>query len=206
MPLYFQNVSSLSIQQQSRFFQAGFNYSANKNLNIRGLLTDLTNSFGVTGIWSGISDTNLAAIDYQPLLINGVNFGSGRITSINYDSDKDVRTKGYNATIEVLESGNLFNFTGSNYNGIDLRNSQYLEDFNENWSFSKKPNGGYSSNHSASIRFTTGVGNLNAIEAAKSLAKTLFTGSNLGFAFYSGYSNKQGKRFFTESYNLINKS
>lgn len=206
MSLNFQNIATLSIQQKPVFFKAGFNYSTQKTLNIGGLLTDLTNSFGVTGIWTGIFDTNKAAIDYQPLIINGVNFGSGRITSISYDQGNDVRIKNYRASIEVLDSGNLFNFTGSNYDGIDLSNSQYLEEFNENWSFQKKQNGGYSSNHSASIKFTTGVGNLNAIETAKSFAKTLFTGSNLGFAFYSGYSNKQGKRFFSESYNLIDKS
>jgi len=205
MPLNFQNISTLSIQQQSRFFQAGFNYANTKSIRINGLLTDLTNSFGVTGIWTGIDTTNKAAIDYQPLLINGVNFGSGRIISITYDQGNDVRLKNYSASIEVLDSGNLFNLTGTNYNEINFSNAQYLQNFNENWSFNKKANGGYSSNHSASIQFTTGVGSLNAIESAKTLAKTLFTGSNLGFAFYSGYSNRQGKRFFTESYNLIDK-
>lgn len=206
MPLNFPNISTLSIQQQSRFFQAGFNYSNTKSLRINGLLTDPTNSFGVTGIWTGISTTNKAAIDYQPLIINDVNFGSGRITSITYDQGNDVRLKNYTATIEILDSGNLFNLTGAIYNGVDFSNAQYLENFSENWNFAKKTNGGYTSNHTASITFTTGVGNLNAIEAAKSLAKTLFTGSNLGFAFYSGYSNRRGKRFFNESYNLIDKS
>ena len=205
MLLNFPNVSTLSIQQRPAQFSAGFNYSTPKTLAIRGILTDLTNSFGVTGIWTGINTTNKAAIDYQPLIINGVNFGSGRITNISYEPGIDVRLKNYSATIEVLDSGNLFNLTGTYYNGVDFSYSQYLEEFNESWSFQMTQNGGYNSTHSASIRFTTGVGNLNAIDAAKNLAKTLFTGSNLGFAFYSGYSNKQGKRFFSESYNLINK-
>lgn len=206
MPLSFPNIATLSVQQQSRFLQAGFNFSNAKSLRIQGLVIDLTNQFGVTGIWTGIDTTNKAVIDYQPLLINGVDFGSGRITSISYDNGNDVRLKGYSATIEVLDSGNLFNLTGTYYNGVNFTNAQYLEEFNENWSFSRKQNGGYSSSHSASIRFTTGVNNVNAIDSAKTLALTLFTGSNLGFAFYSGYANRQGKRFFTESYNLIDKS
>lgn len=206
MPLNFPNIATLSIQQRPVLLNAGFNYSTAKTLEIRGLLIDLTNSFGVTGIWTGINTTNLAAVDYQPLLINGVNFGSGRIASISYDQGNDVRLKSYSAIIDVLDSGNLFNLTGTNYNGVDFSNSQFLEEFSENWSFQKTQNGGYSSNHSATIRFTTGVGNLNAIDAAKNLARTLFTGSNLGFVFYSGYANKQGKRFFSESYNAINKN
>lgn len=206
MSLNFQNISTLSLQQQSRFFQAGFNYANVKNISINGLLVDLKNSFGITGIWTGIDSTNKGATDYAPLIINGVNFGSGRILNISYDDGNDVRLKGYTADIEVLESGDFSNFGGTYYKDIDFVNPQYLESFDEAWDFSKKPNGGYSYSHNASITFTTGVGNLNAIDSAKTLAKTLFTGSNLGFAFYSGYSNKQGKRFFTESYNLINKS
>jgi len=206
MPLQFQNISTLSLQQQSRFFQAGFNYSNTKNISIEGLLIDLTNSFGVTGIWTGIDLTNKNAIDYQPLIINGVNFGSGRIRDINYNDGNDVRIKTYRASLEVLESGDLFNFTGTYYDGVNLVAPQYLERFDENWTFNRKENGGYSYNHNASITFTTGVGNLNAIESAKTLAKTLFTGANIGFAFYSGTTNKQGKRFFSESYNIIDKS
>jgi hypothetical protein len=206
MSLNFQNISTLSLQQQSRFFQAGFNYVNIKNISIAGFLTDLTNSFGITGIWTGISQTQIGAVDYQPLMINNVNFGSGRILSVSYSDGNDVRLKTYTANIEVLDSGNLFNFTGTYYNGVNLQNAQYLQQFDENWDFNKKPNGGYTYSHNASITFTTGVGNLNAIEAAKTLAKTLFTGANIGFAFYSGQTNKQGKRFFTESYNIIDKS
>ena len=206
MSLQFQNISSLSLQQQSRFFQAGFNYANVKNITIEGLLTDLTNSFGVTGIWTGINTTNKNAIDYQPLIINDVNFGSGRILSISYNQGNDVRLKTYTANLEVLESGDLFNFTGTYYNGVNLVSPQYLQEFSETWNFTKKNNGGYGYTHNASITFNTGVGNLNAIESAKTLALTLFTGANIGFAFYSGQSNKQGKRFFTESYNIIDKS
>lgn len=204
--LAFDNITTLASQQQARFFQAGFNYSVAKNIQIQGLVLDLANSFGVTGVWSGIHTISHGTPDYQPLLINGVNFGSGRIETITFDQGNDVQKKTYSATIAVLESGNLFNFTGTYYSGVNLVAPQYLDQFTESNDFQHKENGGYSSTRNASIRFTSGVGQLNAIQSAQTLARTLFTGSNLGLAFYSGYTSKLGKRFFTESYNLIDNS
>lgn len=176
-------------------------------MTVEGLVLDLTNGFGVSGIWDG-SEGVLATIannsrDYQDLYLNGISFGSGRVESIDFDPGVDVRTKGYRANIIVFNSGNLFNFTGFYYSGIDTSNFQYLDSFSETYAFDHKQNGGYNYSHNAAITFTSGVGQLNAIDAAKSVARTLFTGSNLGMAFYSGYTNKQGKRIYTEGYNLI---
>jgi hypothetical protein len=78
-----------------------------------------------------------------------------------------------------------------------------LNSFSETWGFDRKLNGGYAYTQNATIQFVSGSQNLFAIGAAQSLARTLFTGSNLGLAFYPGFSNKQGKRYITESYNLI---
>lgn len=206
MALNFPNVSVLGLSRDTKFFQAGFWYSTAKNLSIAGNVTDLTETFGITGVWTG-QEGILATIannnNYQGFVINGTDFGSGRIQNINFDAGIDVRVKGYQANIVVYDSGNLFNFTGEYYSGIDTNNFQYLLNFNENYSFNKKLNGGYSYSHNAGIQFTSGVGQLNSIQAAQSLAKTLFTGSNLGFAFYPAFTDKQGKRYFTESYDII---
>jgi len=206
MPLNFPNVSVLGLTQEARFFEAGFQYASFRRLTIAGTVNDLTETFGITGVWSG-EEGVLATIrnnqNYQALTLNGVNFGSGRIENITFEPGLDVRLKTYQASITVFDSGNLFNFTGTYYSGINTSNFQYLQAFSENYSFDKRLNGGYDYTHNASVQFTSGVGQLNAIQAAQSLARTLFTGSNLGFAFYPGYTNKQGKRYVTESYDLI---
>lgn len=206
MALNFPNVTVLGLDQDSKFFDAGFNYSNSKRLTINGLVTDLTNGFGITGIWTGV-DGILNIIkrnnNFDDLVLNGINFGSGRISNFTFATDRDVRTKQYTCEIEVQETGNLFNLTGTYYTGININNWQYLESFSESYAFQKQSNGGYSYNHSANIQFNSGVGNLNAIAAAKILAKSIFTGSALGFVFYSGYTSKFGKRFYDESYNLI---
>lgn len=204
--LNFPNVSLLGLNQESRFFEGGFQYASFRRLSIEGSVNDLTETFGITGVWSGeegLIQTIKNNHDYQDLYLNNVSFGSGRIENINFSEGNDVRLKRYTANITVYDSGNLFNLTGFYYSGIDISNFQYLQTFTENYSFQKKINGGYSYSHQSNIQFTSGVGNLNAIQSAQNLAKTLFTGSNLGLAFYSGYTNKQGKRYFTENYNII---
>lgn len=206
MSLNFPNVSVLGLNQEARFFGAGFEYASFRRLSIAGTVNDLIVGFGITGIWTGVEgvlNTIQNNKNYQPLVLNGVDFGSGRIENISFDPGLDVRLKTYQANITVFDSGNLFNFTGAYYSGIDTSNFQYLQGFSENYSFNKKLNGGYSYSHDASMQFTSGVGQLNAIGAAQTLARTLFTGSNLGFAFYPGFTNKQGKRYITETCDTI---
>lgn len=204
--LAFDNITTLAVTQSPNFLGAGFHYSTNKQIQIDGLVLDLKNSWGITGIWTGIKNIANNASDYEALVINGKNFGSGRIVSLNFSPGVDVRTKEYSATINVLESGHLSNLVGTYYNNIDLDNFRYLSEFSENYSFNRKTNGGYAYNHNANVRFSSGVGSLNAIQTAQDLARTLFTGANLGINFYSGFTNKQGKRYFGETYNLIDNS
>ena len=82
MPLNFPNVSVLGVDHNLRFFDAGFQYASSKRLSIGGSMLDLIVGFGITGIWTG-EEGVLATIrnnqNYQALILNGVNFGSGRI-------------------------------------------------------------------------------------------------------------------------------
>lgn len=209
MNLNFPNITIVGLDQESRFFQAGFNYSNIQNITINGNILDLISSFGISGIWTGqegIINTVKNNQNFESLTLNNVNFGSGRIQNISFDAGNDIKIKKYTANLLIYQTGNLTNFTGLYYSGIDISNFQYLDGFSENYSFVKKENGGYSYNHRADITFNSGIGNLNAIPAAKTLAKTLFTGFGLGFYFYSGYTSKIGKRFYSEVYNLINNS
>ena len=206
MDLSFPNVSLLAFNQENRFFDAGYNYSNIQKLTINGYILDLISAFGISGVWTGqqgILNTVANNNNFQSLNLNGVQFGSGRINNINFDQGNDVKIDKYTANITIYQTGNLYNLNQNYYSGIDISNFQYLTNYNENYNFNLKENGGYSYNHSANITFNSGVGTLNAISAAKSTAKSLFTGFSLGFAFYSGYTSKIGKRFYTESYNKI---
>jgi hypothetical protein len=203
--LYLPNVTLLGLNQSYRFLGAGFNYSNSKTLSIEGTLNDLINSSGISGTWENVYRVKTNP-NFEGAIINGYNFGSGRVLSYSFPQGDDVRLKGYSLELEVFETGDLYNLTGIYYSGINFSESSYLQNFSESYSFNKKVNGGYSYNRNASIQFNSGLGQLNAIQAAKNFAKSLFTGASLGFAFYSGFTNKQGKRFYTESYNLIDNS
>lgn len=200
--LKFDNISTASVEHQSLFFNAGFNYSTLKNMSVEGYVLDLANSNGVSGIWTGINAVIDNAQDYQIIYLNGVSFGSGKVNSISFSEDVDVRKKTYSADLSIMESGNLFNMTGDYY-GFEFDSPSFIEEFNEDYNFQQKTNGGYAYNHSATIRFSSGGQGNDTIILAQALAKKMFTGANLGFAFYSGFTNKQGKRFFTERYNKI---
>lgn len=205
--LSFPNVSVLGYSQDSRFFGAGFQYASFKRLNIAGTCNDLAATFGISGTWSGdlgMLNTVRNNHDYDGLVLNGVDFGSGRIESLTFDPGIDVKTKGYQANLVVYDSGNLFNLTGYYYSGVDLSNASLLNSFSETYAFTKKLNGGYSYSHDANVQFISGAQQVNVITAAQQVARSLFTGSNLGMAFYPGYTNTQGKRYVNESYDLIN--
>jgi hypothetical protein len=207
MSYSFTNVALLSLNQEYRFFEAGFHYSTLKNFEIEGNLIDLSNTFGISGIWSGsagLVNTVLSnSKSIEPIILNGTTFGTGWMKSITFDAGHDVQTKRYRASLQAYDAGNLFNLTGFYYSGINTKNFSFLQNFDENYAFNRKQNGGYSYNHNANVHFNSGLGNLNSLTEAQTLVKTMFTGSNLGFTFYSGYTNKQGKRFFTEAYNII---
>src|SRR5665213_1876025 len=98
MPLTFPNVSLLGLAQDSRLFDAGFQYSANRRLTIQGDLIDLSNAFGISGIWDGpqgLLQTVANQTNYQDLYLNGYSFGSGKVESITFVAGNDVRTKQY---------------------------------------------------------------------------------------------------------------
>lgn len=208
MALDFPNVEVLGLNQEARFFDHGTNYSNIQKIALRGKIIDLIALQGITGIWSGsegMINTMYNNTNFQALVINGYNFGTGRILNMNFSPDLDVRTKSYTANLICFNSGNLFTFSGTFYSGIRTTNFQYLTSFSEDYNFTRKRNLGYNYSHSANIVFNSGLGaNLQAIQESKLVAQTLFTGSNLGIQFYSGFTNVPGKRFYTESYDLIN--
>lgn len=208
MALDFPNVEVLGLNQEARFFDHGTNYSNIQKISLRGNIIDLVAAQGITGIWSGsegLINTIYNNTNFQPLIINNNNFGTGRILSMNFSPGLDVRTKSYTADLIFYNSGNLFTFSGTFYSGIRITNFQYLQSFSEDYNFTRKRNLGYNYSHNANIRFNSGlVGTLTSIPEAKLVAQTLFTGSNLGIQFYSGFTNVIGKRFYTESYDLIN--
>ncbi len=203
MALYFERVSLLSLSQEYKYLEAGFNYSNIKTFTIEGNVTDLGNVAGVVGIVDKIIQTTDDFYNYQDIILNSVSFGYGRVQSLSFVPANDVQLDRYSATLTTFNNGDLANLAGANYPSVDTSNWSLLQNFTEDYNFTRKPNGGYSYTHSANIQFFQGPAGIDAIAQAKALAQSIFVGSALGFVFYAGYTSKVGKRYYTETYDVI---
>lgn len=205
----FNTAELLSYNHETKIKDAGFRFGTVKHLSIRCGLDE--RSFPLSGferLWSGIEYIDLTAHDYEPVIINGYNFGSGKVISItaNTDADggRDVRRKKYEVELEVYGSGNFDNLMTAYYSGVDYSKFYPLEDFDETFSASQGEDGIIEFEHAISIQFVQTPFN-NPIQMARDVAEDLFGQTNLtGFLFnYPSIPNL--KRRFSENYNLIDK-
>jgi len=202
MPLDFSNAKILTYSQRNEFWGEAFRYASKKELSIQGCIYALSNSEGVAPVWSGVEGWIQNANDYDMIILNGVNFGSGRLNSINFKEGNDVRLKEYDANLTVYNTGNLFNLTGEFYSGLnfnDPNNPIWLTDnFSENFEYNIKEDGSFAAKQTVNVKFISGkMVNLNvrsAIEMAQGLSSGLFQ---------HPFFNLSGRKTYTENYNLL---
>jgi hypothetical protein len=106
--LVLNNIEVLGYNHQNNFFgEKSFHYSTTKTLSIRGYVLDLTNTVGVKDILTDTGQIKNIAQNFQNVIINGVNFGIGKFTSLSFDAGNWVRSTQFNADIEIYETTNL---------------------------------------------------------------------------------------------------
>lgn len=106
--LVLNNIEILGYNHQNNFFgEKSFHYSTTKTLSIRGYVLDLTNTVGVKDILTDTGQIKNIAQNFQNVIINGVNFGIGKFTSVSFDAGNWVRSTQFNADIEIYETANL---------------------------------------------------------------------------------------------------
>jgi hypothetical protein len=208
-------ISLLSCQRKNEFFGNSLRFSCRDEYVLQGYILDLQNTSGVKNILVQISGMSMSSEDYQPLTVNNTYLGYALIKNVSYDKGIDVRLATYTINATIFNSGNLFNLnTGDSlYSGVNLTNSNYpaylIENFNEDFTCDVADNGDYTEQQSIRIKMASGAAigqNFNPIVMAKQLsANLLYSQPNIGFINqnYSGYKNKPGKRFYSESQNLI---
>ena len=202
----FSDARLLSYDHQHKYFGDNLNYGVEKHLTIEGNLYNLTNFSGVSGIWNSLSNMVSTAIDYDSVVINGVNFGAGRINNINFTEGQDVRKKPYVVDLIIFDSGNLYNMNGPDFDEISLPDIHLTENFNESFDFAIAEDGTYSYKQNINVRYIKGSEIANPISSAKRLASGLFNASTIyGFIDnqHSGFYNSFGRRTYTENYNKI---
>ena len=209
MSLLFNNVEVLGYDHQNNFFcEKSLFYSSLRTISIRGYILDLTNSNGVKGIFTDAKELIKLTQEFQEIIINGVNFGVGKVKSFSVDSGNWVRYTQYEATIEVLLEVPIADLDSKEFNGINISNRRFnlLKSFSESFSLNfdtqNKVLGG---EHSIDIEYDADNKNIDLIRLAQSLAtellKTIPSNSNIAEGNYTTRNNY--KVLNSENYNTV---
>jgi hypothetical protein len=197
----------LSMSQDLESLGNSFSFRKDKSYSVNGRLTNYSNFSGVSGLWGQISNQVSGLRDYEEIFINGQSFGSGFITSINYEEGVDVREKRFDLSFIVSEKVDLFNMYGEFYSGVSGIQSEdihYLQSISESFVFEKNADRTFSYSKNLNISMESGL-NSNPTQTAKNIANILFaTGLNVSdlSVFYPNFQNS-GNKIYSETYNLF---
>lgn len=213
MSLNFENATVLSLDKTNKYFGSEYVFSSEKNLSITGVFRAPDKLSGVKDIQEDlegfIGSTKGILHD---VVINGHNFGKGKVLSFNSDSGNSVRLKEYTVDLVVYEDGSLSDIVGEEhmegFNSLSGNaDSKHILELSEDFSFERN-NDTYSYSHNFSTKFAETPSN-NPISLAQDLAKTILTSSpDFGFldSEVGGFYNKPHKKIYSESYDKISKS
>lgn len=207
----FSGVELLSLSQTSELLGNTLALRTIQSIGIKSRLVNTQTDITVSPIWSGMDQlTNITG--YEPVILNGVLFGTGRMISLSFDEGTDTRFKTYRAEIQVVKDVDNYNIlTGIYFQDISGYAESYfpfLSSLQENSSFNQVNSGIYDINRSISIEvdsFYSGD--------AKVLAKTIASGllnnypflNLIGVTVGNPYLNSgQGLYFNNETYDNIN--
>ena len=210
MSLLFDNVELLGYTHQNNFFgEKSVFYSSTRTVSIRGYVLDLASTNGVDGIFSSVNQLINQTKDFQDIILNGQNFGRGKVKSFSVDAGNWVRYTQYQADIEVLVEVPIANIDSPEFNSINISDKKFnlIKSFSESFSLNFDNQSKISSgDHSIEIEYDANVKNLNLINLAQSLAsellKTVPSGSNISEGNYLTRSDY--KTLNSENYNTVN--
>ena len=215
----FNEAQLLTYSHDNRFLSDGsFRIGGNKNISIESyidLRTVNVDQTGVSEMQTNIQSLITKAHNYENIIINGRDFGTGKIISISTPAsvgtfDNNVRLGKHTFEIEIYHSGDsdLYNMDGNFLTGLKsaFESHHNLSDFSENFSFNVGEDSHFSYDHSVNATFNSGEVE-DPIGQAKSLAEKIFSlDPSFGFidSQRSGFYHASGKKTFEESYNLFN--
>lgn len=201
-------VSILAYDHTPVSFEAGLRYKIEKKLTITGFLMTENNPIGTAPLLNKEAQALLSAVDYVPIYLNGILFGNGKITNIRFTGGDLVRSEKVTYEIICYEAGNLFNATNGVYLGINWSTAALIDTLQENFSYSLDDSQTQHYKHDVSVRYINNNNSvIGSINLAQALANNLFNSTTGIGAFIAAMPNFVGiKRYYTESYNLVNNS
>ena len=209
----FNNASLLGFKKTNQFLNSNFRFGSRVEYEIEGYFIDLQNDIGVSGLVSASEFFRTGLQDYQPIILNGNDFGKGRVLSFSNNDANSLQYSTYNLSIEGFQSGNLSNLSGKYYSGLAplvtgntiLESPYLLEDFSEDFNINRDGDQ-FSYTHSINIKYASGDGVIiTPIQRAKGLATEIFQTVEPPFELLDSFPGAVDEKF-NESYDLANNS
>lgn len=209
--MIFNNIQLLGYNHQNVFLgEKSFHYSRVKQLSINGYILDLLNDNGVKNIFNGSQEIKSKAQQFQDVILNGINYGKGKIKSLSFTEGNWVRTTEFQAEIEIIEEVPITNL-GPEFNGVNLngKNLHLINNFTETFSLDFDVNNAIlGGEHNIQIELDSNQPDLNLISFAQQLGLELLKTlpENLKEGNYSTRPQNSYSVLKSESYNLVNNS
>lgn len=206
MALVFSNVKLLQYSHSPVRLDAGLRYKIEKEFTITGRLLDETYS-GPEELLQQQDALLGGAVDYEEIILNGISFGRGKITSINFSGGTMVRTEDYEYKITCYDEGILTNASGGVYAGTSWANPDEIEEISENFDYSENEEGDKEYSHNISVRYSVKTNEAAAITKGKALAASFLSAVSGLTAFLNTYAGLSGaRRIYSEDYNTVDGS
>ena len=152
---------------------------------------------------------------YTGVIVNGINFGTGKIISYSNPTSTEISENGRHlwkqiVRVEVYQSGNSGNLGSSPaLTGLSIVYNPNLESFDESFGFDISQQGDYQYTHSASIKCSTepSGGGESGYSIARRIASGLLVSvPPLGYidAVHSGLYTGIGQRLYSENIDILN--
>jgi hypothetical protein len=131
-------------------------------------------------LFEGYNSISSSFQDFQEIILNGINIGSGRITSYNFDPTSTINQAEYQVSLELYKEACFDNWSGDGYYNTNFPSGllNLVTNLNESFSSSEDSNGLVEINRSLSFNMISGGGK-GSMQDAKELASGLFWGNPL---------------------------
>jgi hypothetical protein len=217
MSYLFTDATLLDFNMRKNYLGEGTNtINTIKSLSLEGVFYKVKENIDANGVKEVISGIQKDMTDfsgqYAPIIINGYNFGTGRVLRMSFPERNPIRVGSYIYDIEIIENNNFSNFSsGSSIYGNFLPNisaniSEISEDIDLNFSSDQ----GYQYSHNLKI----GINQNDRLDSQvlteiKNIASGILTSPNIEISqissMYSFFNSNDRRNYFNESYDLIKK-
>jgi hypothetical protein len=210
MPYSFNDASLLSYSLKKKYVGEGEALiNATKSLVLKGFIDNTFLNLDNDGVKENFNKINeLLSVNsgqLEAIIINGINFGTGKVISAKFPKENPIRFGEYEYEIEIYDKNDFSFLSGDKYGSYLPSYSGILDDLSEQINFSYN-NGKYSYDHDLSIQFKES--DIDYSNSAKNFASGVFSDNViLGLCGkFSGYFNnlKNKKSKFKETYDDIN--